>query len=151
MKKMLILSWFAAWLAVLAGSSAAQDRSPAEIVDAFHGALRAGDTARALSLLDREIIVFEFGVADLKLEAYALTHLPIDMDLAARTRWELQTRRVAGSGEQRWVLSVYRVTGPAEADKPAVDQTMAETIILRRIGDGLRIAHIHWSNADTKK
>ena len=137
---------------LLAGSGRAQEaRLPTEIVDNFHRALKAGDTGRVLSMMDRELIVFEYGVADLKLEAYAFAHLPMDMDQAARTQWELQTRRMGGAGDERWVLSTYHVTGPAGANTPAIDQTTAETVILRRIGDGFRIAHVHWSTADVRK
>jgi ketosteroid isomerase-like protein len=137
---------------LLAGPARAQEaRLPTEIVDNFHRALKAGDTGRVLSMMDRELIVFEYGVADLKLEAYAFAHLPMDMDQAVRTQWELQTRRMGGAGDERWVLSTYHVTGPAGANTPAIDQTTAETVILRRIGDGFRIAHVHWSTADVKK
>ena len=150
--KAIALLLFAALLSSAAGPAASQDSPiPTEIVDNFHRALKSGDTARVLSMLDRELIVFEFGIADLKLEAYAFAHLPIDMDQATRTQWELQTRRMGGTGDSRWVLSTYHVTGPAGASTPSIDQTTVETVILRRIGEGFRIAHIHWSTADTKK
>jgi len=99
-------------LAFVAGSAAAQGtRLPAEAVDAFHAALRNKDTAAALSLLDRGLVVYEFGGVDPTAEAYALTHLPFDMDLAVASQWKLETRRVGGEGNERWVLSTYRVTG----------------------------------------
>ncbi len=123
---------------------------PTEVVDNFHKALKAGDTARVLSMLDRELIVFEYGIADLKLEAYAFAHLPIDMDQAMRTEWAVESRRMGGTGDERWVLTTYRVTGPAGANTPAIDQTTAETVILRRIGANFRIAHVHWSQAENK-
>ena len=120
---------------------------PADAVDAFHSALRNKDTAGALSLLDRGLVVFEFGAVDATAEAYAFRHLPLDMDLAVAARWTLETRRVGGEGNERWVLSTYRVTGK-QLDGTPIDLTTLETAILRRSGDLFRIAHLHWSTND---
>ena len=122
-------------------------RIPADAVDAFHAALRNKDTAGALSLLDRGLVVFEFGVVDPTVEAYALQHLRFDIDMAAATQWKLETRRVGGEGNERWVLSTYRVTG-TQSDGMPIDQVTLETVILRRTGDLFRIAHLHWSTND---
>jgi len=138
----LVLAW------LIAGPAAAQGaRLPAEAVDAFHAALRNKDTAGALSLLDRGLVVFEFGGVDPTVEAYALTHLPFDMDLAVASQWKLETRRVGGEGNERWVLSTYRVIGK-QADGTAIDQVTLETVILRRTAGLFRIVHFHWSTSD---
>ena len=129
------------------GCALGQVRTPVETVDAFHAALRNKDTAGALSLLDRGLVVFEFGTADPTVEAYAFRHLPFDMDVAVATRWKLETRKVGGEGGERWVLSTYRVTGSQPDGKP-IDLTMLETVILRRRGEAFRIAHFHWSTSD---
>lgn len=129
---------------VTLSSAVAAQRNPTEVVDAFHDALKFRDTAGAMSLLSRDLVVYEFGLIDPTLEAYAFTHLPTDMDLAAQTEWTLQDRRMAGEGDQRWVLSSYRVTGTG-AGGVALDQTFLETMILTRSGDAFRISHIHWS------
>jgi len=137
-------------LIVCASSVAAQGaRIPADAVDAFHAALRAKDTAGALSLLDRSLVVFEFGAVDPTAEAYAFQHLRFDIDMAAATQWKLESRRVGGEGNERWVLSNYRVTG-AHADGTPIDQTTLETVILRRTGDLFRIVHLHWSSSDAQ-
>jgi ketosteroid isomerase-like protein len=124
-----------------------QARTPGETVDAFHAALRNKDTAGALSLLDRGLVVFEFGAADPTVEAYAFRHLPFDMDIAVATRWKLETRKVGGEGNERWVLSTYRVTGKQSSGAP-IDLTMLETVILRRSAEVFRIVHFHWSTSD---
>ena len=137
-----------AWpLALWAGCVLGQARTPAETVDAFHTALRNKDTARALSLLDRGLVVFEFGSVDPTAEAYAFRHLPFDMDAAVATRWKLETRKTGGEGGERWVLSTYRVTGSDRDGKP-IDLAMLETVILRRSGEQFRIVHLHWSTND---
>jgi len=122
-------------------------RTPIEAVDAFHAALRNKDTAAALSLLDRSLVVFEFGAVDPTAEGYAFRHLPFDIDLAVATRWMLETRRAGGEGNERWVLSTYRVTGK-QSDGTPIDQTTLETVILRRTGELFRIVHFHWSTSD---
>ena len=137
-----------AWLLlVCTGCVLGQTRTPTETVDAFHAALRNKDTAGALSLLDRGLVVFEFGTADPTVEAYAFRHLPFDMDVAVATRWKLETRKTGGEGSERWVLSTYRVTG-SHADGQPIDLAMLETVILRRSGDAFRIVHFHWSTSD---
>ena len=135
---------------LLAGYAAAalpQARTPSETVDAFHAALRAKDTAGALSLLDRGLVVYEFGVVDPTVEAYGLRHLPFDMDVAVATQWKLESRRAGGEGGERWVLSTYKVTGK-QSDGTPIDQTTLETVILRRSGEQFRIVHFHWSTND---
>jgi ketosteroid isomerase-like protein len=135
-------------LALFASLAVAQGaRTPIEAVDAFHAALRNKDTAAALSLLDRSLVVFEFGAVDPTAEGYAFRHLPFDMDLAVATRWMLETRRAGGEGNERWVLSTYRVTGK-QSDGTPIDQTTLETVILRRTGELFRIVHFHWSTSD---
>jgi hypothetical protein len=122
-------------------------RTPAETVDAFHAALRSKDTAGALSLLDRGLVVYEFGVVDPTVVAYGLRHLPFDMDVAVATQWKLESRRLGGEGSERWVLSTYRVTGK-QSDGTPIDQTTLETVLLRRSGEQFRIVHFHWSTND---
>jgi ketosteroid isomerase-like protein len=130
----------------VAGAVGAQSvKLPADAVDGFHAALKRKDTAGALSHLDRGLVVFEFGKMDATIEAYALRHLPGDIDMAAVTDWSLQSRRLGGGGDDRWVLSSYRVTGKRPDGKP-IDQVMLETAIVRRVGDGYRIVHLHWSS-----
>ena len=131
---------------VLAGTACAQTaKLPADAVDGFRAALKRKDTGGALSYLDRSLVVFEFGVADPTVEAYALSHLPGDIDMAAVSDWNLQARRVGGSGNERWVLSTYHVTGKLP-DGKAIDQTMQETAIVRLVGESFRIVHLHWSS-----
>lgn len=132
-------------LALCASAAGAQGtRLPADAVDGFHAALKKKDTAAALSHLDRGLIVFEYGAIDPTIEAYALQHLPADIDMAAIATWTLQTRRVGGEGNERWVLSTYHVTGTRPDGKP-IDQITLETAIVRRAGEQFRIVHLHWS------
>ncbi|MGD9738808.1 MAG: nuclear transport factor 2 family protein [Bauldia sp.] len=138
----------AAGLSLFAFSAAAQDATtPTGAVDGFHSALRIGDTAAAISLLARDLVVYEFGIVDPTLEAYAFQHLPLDMDMAGATTWTVQERQLGGTGETRWVLTTYRVTGVDAIGDP-IDHTVMETAVVVRTGDLFRIAHLHWSTDD---
>jgi ketosteroid isomerase-like protein len=136
-----------AMFASLAWSQA--QRIPADAVDAFHQALKNKDTAAALSLLDRELVVFEFGVVDPTAEAYAFQHLPFDIDAAAVSTWNIENRRVGGEGDVRWVLTTYHVTG-RRGDGSPIDLRTLETMILRRTSGLFRIVHMHWSTDDAQ-
>ena len=137
----------AASLALVGAAWAQTAKLPADAVDGFRAALKRKDTGGALSYLDRSLVVFEFGITDPTVEAYALSHLPGDIDMAAVSDWTLQARRVGGSGNgnERWVLSTYHVTGKLP-DGKAIDEVMQETAIVRLVGDSFRIVHLHWSS-----
>jgi ketosteroid isomerase-like protein len=138
----------AASIAFAAMPALAQDgRTPTDAVDGFHTALRIGDTAAALSLLARDLVVYEFGVIDPTVEAYAFRHLPLDMDMAAATTWTLEERQLGGEGDTRWVLSTYHVTGVDGVGGP-IDHRVYETAVVVRSGDRFRISHLHWSTDD---
>ncbi|MFL6663948.1 MAG: hypothetical protein ACJ8G7_17380 [Rhizobacter sp.] len=132
-----------------AGAQAQAGRLPADAVDGFHAALKKKDTALALSFLDRSLVVFEFGSVDPTIESYALKHLPSDIDMAQVASWNLQSRRVGGEGNERWVLSSYRVQGTRPDGRP-IDQITQETAIVRRAGEAFRIVHLHWSTNSTE-
>ena len=114
-------------------------RTPEATVDAFHEGLRNGDAALALSVLTRDVTVYEMGVIDQSRTAYASAHLQADMKEASSFEQEVLSRRSGGTGDQRWVLSAYRLKNNERV------RTMLETAVLRRVGDTWRIAHIHWS------
>src|SRR5262249_49266007 len=101
----------AAILIALSGGAVAQEAPAAATVDDFHKARARNDTGVALSFLGRDLVVYEYGLVDPTQAQYAFKHLPLDMDAAAATAWELRDRKVGGSGDIYWVLSTYRVTG----------------------------------------
>jgi ketosteroid isomerase-like protein len=142
MMKRILLTAGLSFAAVTA--ALAQARTPTDAIDGFHTALRLGDTAAAISLLARDLVVYEFGVIDPTLEAYAFRHLPVDMDLAAGTEWTLEERQVGGEGDTRWVASTYRVDG-YQPTGDAFTYRVMESAVVVRSGDGFRVAHFHWS------
>lgn len=123
----------------------ASARSAAAVVDAFHAALRRGDTGAAANLLANDALIFEGGGVERSKAEYASHHLAAD---SAYTRAvpSVLTRRAGGSnGSIAWIASEGRSTGRYKGKD--VDRVTAETMVLRRFGRAWKIAHIHWSSA----
>jgi ketosteroid isomerase-like protein len=119
-------------------------RAAAAAVDAFHAALRSGDTAAALALLDEEALIFEDGGVERSKAEYASHHLSADAAFSKAVRSVRTGRRGGGAGDMAWIASEARVTGSFNGQ--AVDRAITETMALVRAGGQWRIAHIHWSS-----
>lgn len=135
-----------AWLPA-AGAAQAADAPPADsvkaVVHAFHGALAAGDSARALELLHPDVRVFEGGHAE-TLSEYRAGHLAADMAFSGSVERAVVSESVSGRGDRALYLSEYRMTGTFRDEE--IDARGTETMVLVRTGDGWRIRHIHWSS-----
>jgi ketosteroid isomerase-like protein len=128
-----------------AGALSPAAQSAASTVDAFHAALRRGDTQSAAALLANDALIFEGGGVERSKAEYASHHLAAD---AAYTQAvpSLLTRRAGNSnGSVAWIASEGRTTGTYKGK--AADRVTAETMVLRRTGRAWRIVHIHWSSA----
>jgi len=120
-------------------------QSAAETVDAFHAALRRGDTNAAALLLADEALVFEEGGVERTKAEYASSHLPADAAFS-QVVGSTVTRRSGGSdGALAWIASEGRMTGTYKGKE--VDRVTTETMLLRRIGQAWKVVHIHWSSA----
>lgn len=116
----------------------------AAVVDAFHAALRRGDTQTALAQLADDALIFEEGGAERSRAEYASHHLAADAAFSAAVP-STRTRRLGRAhGDLAWIVSESRTAGRFR-DRP-VDRLGAETMVLRREGGRWRIAHIHWSS-----
>jgi ketosteroid isomerase-like protein len=156
MRKIAVLTAVAATLSLLAPPLAASEpppnaaamspsaKSAAATVDAFHAALRSGDTAAAAALLADDALIFEAGGVEHGKAEYAAHHLPADAEFAKLVA-SLATRRAGDSnGDWAWVASEGRTTGTYKGK--AIDQATTETMLLRRDGQAWKIVHIHWSS-----
>lgn len=124
--------------------AAQQPGSPAQVVEAFDRALATADTAAALRVLARDVVIFESGGVEASRDEYRRHHLPSDIAYASSVTKEVLSRRSGESGDVAWVLSESRWTGTFR-DR-AVDARSVETMMLRRTPEGWRIVHIHWSS-----
>ena len=127
-----------------AGSVAAEAADAAAVVDAFHVALKTGDTAAALALLAPEVMIFEEGGAERSRDEYASHHLGSDAAFAAASEATVALRSGSADGDVAWINSEGRTTG--QFNGRAVDRLTTETVVLKRHADGWRIHHIHWSS-----
>ena len=116
----------------------------ADVVDAFHAALKRGDLAAARGYLMDDALIFEGGAAERSAAEYATHHLPADAKFAAVTEQAIASRRGDRDGQTAWVLTEGQTTG-IWREKP-VNSVTTETMILRKSAAGWRIQHIHWSS-----
>jgi ketosteroid isomerase-like protein len=112
-------------------------------VRAFHDALAAGDSARALALLHPDVRVFEGGHAE-SLSQYRSGHLAADMEFSAAVERKILDDQVFGGGGRGVYLAEYRTAGTFRGED--VEAHGTETMVLLRTADGWRIRHIHWSS-----
>lgn len=126
---------------VLPGSA----RSAASTVDAFHAALRRGDSAAALALVVEEALVFEEGRAERSKAEYAAHHAAADAAFSKAVPSVRSRRTGHAAGDLAWIASESRTKGNFKGR--AVDRIMVETMVLRRTAGAWRIVHIHWSSS----
>ena len=120
-------------------------RPAAAVVDAFHAALRRGDTKAALSYLAENALIYEAGGVERGRQEYASHHLGADSAFAQAVPGTVTRRAGEAVGAVAWIATEGRTTGTYK-DKP-IDRATTETMVLRRVGGAWKIAHIHWSSA----
>lgn len=152
-----------ATLLQVAPPCAAQDRTPtvasapadlpasaaeaAATVDAFHAALRRGDTKAAAALLADDSLIFEEGRAERSKAEYAARHLGADAEFSKAVPGAVTRRRGNVSGDLAWIASEGRTRGSFRGAE--VNRVTVETMILGRIAGTWKIVHIHWSSAQS--
>jgi len=115
------------------------------VVDAFHAALRRGDTKAAQSYLSDDALIYEAGGVERGKQEYASHHLGADAAFAKAVPSTITRRAGEAVGNIAWVATEGRTAGTYK-DK-AVDRITTETMVLRRRGASWKIVHIHWSSA----
>lgn len=120
-------------------------RPAAAAVDAFHAALRRGDTKAAQSYLAENALIYEAGGVERSRQEYVSHHLGADAAFAQAVPGTVTRRAGEAVGAVAWIATEGRTTGTYK-DK-AIDRITTETMVLRRVGGVWKIAHIHWSSA----
>ncbi len=113
------------------------------IVERFHRALAAGDSATALSLLAPNAVILESGNLE-TLAEYRKHHLPADITFARAVPSTRELVRAVVQGNAAWVTSTSTTRGTYR-DR-AVDSAGAELMVLTLEPDGWRISAVHWSS-----
>ena len=123
-------------------------RPAASVVDAFHSALRRGDTNAALSYLAENAVIFESGGVERGRQEYASHHLGADSAFSQAVPSKVTRRAGEAVGNLAWIATEGRTTGTYKGK--AIDQVTTETMVLRRAGRAWKIVHIHWSSGAAK-
>lgn len=115
----------------------------ADVVDQFHAALAAGDTAAVLRLLAPDVVVQESGGVE-TLSEYRSHHLGSDIAFARAVERDRSPIRVQVDGGVAWATSTSTTIGEYRGN--AINSQGAEMMVLRRDAQGWRIVAIHWSS-----
>jgi ketosteroid isomerase-like protein len=113
------------------------------VVDQFHAALRAGDSAGAAALLGSDVIVLESGDVEDR-TAYVAHHLPADIEFAKAVTEQRDPVHITVRGDVAWAASTGRARGQFRGRD--VNSVSAELMVLVRTPLGWRISAIHWSS-----
>jgi ketosteroid isomerase-like protein len=126
-----------------------QDDSAAvvRVVDEYHRALAAGDTAAVLRLLAPDVIILESGGVETRSE-YLSHHLPGDIAFARAVPRERGPIQVRVSNNTAWATSTSTTVG--EYRGRSINSQGAELMVLTREGDGWKIRAIHWSSRNRR-
>ena len=127
------------------GTALAAEDTPKAVVDAFHAALQGGKGEAALALLADDVLIFESGHAEQSKEEYAAGHLAADMEYEAAIKSTVTDRRLSAEGDVAWIATEGHSVGTFRGKD--VNLMTTETMVLRRLPEGWRIVHIHWSSA----
>lgn len=113
------------------------------VVEGFSDALAGGDSARAISYLHPDLVVYEGGNAE-TLDEYRAHHLGADMAFLAAVDHTTTAEHLDVHGGTALYMSEYAMSGRYRDRE--VDLRGTETLVLVRTPDGWRIRHIHWSS-----
>ena len=117
-------------------------------IDAFHAALKRGDTKSALSFLSEDALIFESGAVESSRAEYESHHLKSDAEFSAVTSRTRVSERVTEAGDMASVMRVEIIKGTFRG-RP-INSRSIETMLLRQTNAVWRIVHIHWSSANLK-
>lgn len=126
----------------------ADSAAVAAVISAYHAALQAGDSAKALDLLASDVVVMESGGVETR-EEYRAHHLPADMNFAKAVPASREQRRIIVLGDVAWAIGTSRTSGRYR-DRD-VDSAGAELMVLSREASGWKIRAIHWSSRAVRR
>ncbi|CAA9234678.1 MAG: hypothetical protein AVDCRST_MAG42-1329 [uncultured Chthoniobacterales bacterium] len=117
-------------------------------VEAFHVALKKGESAAVMALLAPDAQILEGGHTESRAE-YEKGHLASDIEFARAVPGTRENIVVRQEGSVAWATSTSRVTGTFKGRE--VNSAGAELMVLTKMPDGWRIRAIHWSSHALKK
>ncbi len=133
-------------LLVSPDAAVAQDADRAAVVavvDAFHAALAAGDSTKALSLLAEDVTILESGGVEDKTH-YRSGHLAGDIRFAAAVPRQRGEINVTVMGDVAWAHSTSVTQG--RMGEREINSQSVELMVLAREAGAWKIKAIHWSS-----
>lgn len=121
-----------------------ESTAAAQVVKAFHKALRTGDAAAVRAMLADDVIIVEGNGVERSAEEYASHHMLADMKFMAAVKAEALEHQTKMLGNVAYSVSRTQLTGDYNG-KP-VDVISKETLVLVDKGTGWKIVHVHWSH-----
>ena len=116
----------------------------ARVVDAFHAALKAGDTAAAAAMISDRAVIYEAGEAERSKVEYSASHLAADAAFEKTAQAQILRRTGDAAGRTAWIATEGQIeTGSGETRK---SRMTTETMVLEAIRGQWYIVHIHWSS-----
>ena len=127
----------------LPSSTSADSIAVAKVVNEFHAALSAGDSAKALSLLATDAVILESGGIESRAE-YASHHLPEDIEFAKAVPSSHEALQVTVDGISAWTVATSTTQGQFKGR--TINSVGAESMVLTKRDNKWRIRSIHWSS-----
>lgn len=112
-------------------------------IDAFHAALRAGDSARVMGLLADGALIIEAGTIETRAE-YAAGHLRADIKASQGTPGERTVVSATVVGDVAFVTA-RTVATTVGAQSTSISESV-ELMVVSRTGGVWKIRAIHWSS-----
>jgi ketosteroid isomerase-like protein len=119
-----------------------------EVVNAFHGEMKKGNSTAVAQLLAPDVLLLEAGGIETRAE-YEKDHLPADIEFEKEVTTTFAPYRVTVVGDAAWVVNRSEYKGTFRGR--AVDSLGVELMVLARDGTGWRIRAIHWSSRPRSK
>ena len=112
-------------------------------LDTFYGAMKAGDPAKAMSMIAQDAQFVESGRVETR-EEYEKNHLPLDIEFEKQVSGKRAPMRIRINGDTAWVIASTEFVGAFNGrDLAFVSRQLA---VLSREQEGWRIRSIHWSS-----
>ena len=112
-------------------------------LDTFYGAMKAGDNAKAMSMIAADAYFVESGRLETR-EQYEKDHLPADIEFEKQVSGKRGPLRIRINGDTAWVIAPTEFVGTFNGrDLAFVSSQLA---VLTREEAGWRIQSIHWSS-----
>ena len=124
-------------------ASQSDSAAVASVIERFHAAMTAGDSATLMGLLAPAAVILESGGVETRAE-YQAHHLRGDISYAKSMKTTRGPLRVSVRGDVAWASSTSTTTGESRGRQ--VNSVGAESMVLTRTAAGWLISAIHWSS-----